>query len=74
LQTRISHFLSTQYEELAIGTQYIFMVRIKNKPNSLTWCHTFFHIVHMFQFVVNHFQGGISSVECLHSDNILHIE
>jgi hypothetical protein len=52
LQTRISNFLNAQYEELAVGGQYMFMVCIKNKPNSLAWCHTFLHIFHMFQFVV----------------------
>lgn len=71
LQTQISHFLTTQNEELAIAGQYIFMVFFKNKPNTLPWCHTFFY---MFQFVLNHFQGSIRSVECLHSYNILHIE
>ena len=74
LQTRIYRFLNTQYEELAIGGQHIFMVLSKNKPNTLPWCHSFFHIFHMFQFILNHFQGGVSSGECLHSNNILHSE
>jgi hypothetical protein len=74
LQTRISHFLNNQSEELAIGGQYIFVVFFKNRPNTLPWSLPFFHIFHIFQFVLNHFQGGISTVECLHSENILHIE